>query len=163
MLRSDGYASVREIYRYVWQPKPRCSDTNNRINEFLIRNVPVAAWRAASCRKRPRNRRDCGSQAQRSSDVVEECGREGEDSAEARTHQLYQGGRDSDLARAAPGSEGRIEGFKTRRRRFPGVPSGTRRASPRANHHARAAGGPSHIPTLHVRHVGMGHALAGQS
>jgi hypothetical protein len=92
------------------------------------------------------------------------------DPTQAGADQLQQGGGDTSsgvklescgrCVASGSGKRRTHQGLQTRRRRFPGVPTGARRASPRPNHDVRAANGPSDIPKRDVRHVGVGHALA---
>ena len=143
-------------------------DTNDRINQYMIENLPAKAWRAeppdgkgrtvAAVVAHLHNVRVMWLKATAKGSKIPEPTRSherdpstGNESARAKPGS-FERGTEIGLGKRWPSKR-----IPSRCGRIPRLSDCPRRAPSRPNLHARPPGGPPFAPESHVRHVGVGH------
>ena len=144
-------------------------EINNRINQYLIENLPAEAWTAKPPEGKGRTisaivahmhnvRVMWLKAAAKGSEIPEQLDRAAVTPAQALKAMNASGSALVELLGRAAKSDGRIKGFRPDVAAFFGYLI-ARCASSRANHHAGSPGWPSHFTKSDVWYVGVGFAL----
>ena len=142
-------------------------DTNNRINQYLIENLPAEAWRAEPPAGKGRTiaaivahlhnvRVMWLKAAAKGSKIPEQLDRTSVTRTEATKALEQSRAALSAVLKSALESDGRVKAFRPDSSRFLRLSRRPRRASSRPNLHARTSGRPPPPAESDVRHVGMG-------